>query len=35
LLKVACMFENENRDHLWLRIETHSISYVFFQDNGG
>jgi hypothetical protein len=28
------MFEDENRDHLWLRTENHSISYVFCQDNG-
>jgi hypothetical protein len=26
------MFEDENRDHLWLRTENHSISYMFCQD---
>ena len=29
------MFEDENRDQLWLRTENHPISYVFCQDNGG
>jgi hypothetical protein len=26
------MLEDENHDHLWLRTENHSISYVFCQD---
>jgi hypothetical protein len=27
------MFEDENRDHPWLRTEIHSISYVFCQEH--
>jgi hypothetical protein len=36
LLNIKYFFSllDENHDHLWLRTENHSISYVFFQDNG-